>query len=176
MTIPRKRRLVGTFSAEIAPENGQELTKLPGRRAKPVSASSSVGLAPRIQPPETDPGEGAETAPDIELAALQPLSNEQIEEQLRKLAGPCLDLLGKLIACGTSGRKLPRNVAAAIGNAQWVVTEARKASKAAEGAADDKARAAKLDQARKLFSGGAPALTGELQRRTRVERSGAGEH
>lgn len=173
MSKPRRRRVVGTFSTERDEQTGQELTKLPGKRAKPESASQGVDSGAQcIQPLDENAGEGAE----LELATLAPLSNEQIEEQLRKLAGPCLDLLGKLIACGTSGKKLPRNVAAAIGNAQWVIAEARKASKAAEGAAEDKARTAKLDKARQMFGSGAAGLTGELQRRTRVERSGAGEH
>lgn len=183
MSKPRTRRLVGTFSTEADPQTGQPLTKIPGKRSRErdeyLQGKEGRGSALDEQPPYQNAGEGAETGADTELATLlerEALTNEQIEERLRKLAGPCLDLLGQLIACGTSGRKLPRNVQAAIGNAQWVIAEARKASKASADAAADKDRAAKLENARKAFStSGGAALLGELQARTRAERTGNGD-
>lgn len=183
MDKSRRRRLVGTFSTETSPESGQELVKLPGKRAARESRSSPQEQRPEpsvagpTEPPEPKQTRGvggqAPVIADPEIAGLPALTNDQIEDRVRRLAGPCLSLIERLTADVIAGRKPPRSVQSVIGNAQWVIEKAWRVAKAAESAESAKQVQAKLDKARKAFgSAGVLALNTELQARLASERSG----
>lgn len=178
MEKQRRRRIVQPRTARTVSESGQELVELPRSKQASGAAGSTGGRPQRAPASPESPGEGeAPDAADIaaleahsggSYASLPALSNEQIEERLRKLAGVGLDVLERLTRTVATGGKAPRNAQSIAMTAQWAVMEARKVAKQQESSAADKAKAAKLDKARAAFT--PAALSAELQQRKLAEQ------
>jgi len=165
MNTPRKRRVV---HGKAVQEAGQRLVKVEAEPAEPTphraaERRSEGGLGmPAAEPPESARSQGLGNAADVD--GLPALTNEQIEDRLRRLAGVSLDVLERLTRTVAAGGKAPRNAQSIAMTAQWAIVEARKVAKSVESAETAKRAAATLDKARKLF-GEPAALTAELQQR-----------
>lgn len=171
-------------TARTVSESGQELVELPAGKRSRSSLDSGRVTAQAAQQPETEHGvRGAGCAdldeldeqpgPAVVLRSKgEPLTNEQIEHELRCLAGPSVQLMQQMIAHGVAGRKPPRHAQTYWTAATWVVQEARRVGKASETAETAKRLHAKLEQARKAFGPNTAALTAELHQRKLAAEQG----
>lgn len=166
MSTTRRRRIVGTYSSEdaqrpTAADSGHSHESSNRREEWGVSpkvdedAPAAWGMGPDHDDDDDSPPQPSAT----------PLSNDEIEQQLRCLAAPAIKTLGTILS---GDRKQARNAQSRWLAATWVIDQVRKAA-AKQSAAEDKATAEKVREAsRKLDP---TSVTAALQARVRRERT-----